>query len=219
MLPSKYRKTCSKSVLEILQLCKPYLAGTLKCFKALSGLLKTIQTWLIKVFTWVRWSSKVYRWPHPSWGPTVRQEVDHCWGVVSGVTPRGVQLPLAVSHGLHLLITRLRTDASAAAEIFPMGSCHRAPVVVCHRTGLIGVRVFTVHAVCTDRVTGQPGYDNMEIRQNRSIWKFIMSCFLTHLVGFDDAGSFSDAYGGTQIQSPCPGLAGLLYLPDTYQLQ
>lgn len=42
----------------------------------------------------------------------------------------------------------------------------------------------------------------------------------THLVGFDDAESFSDALsGGSHIQSPCLGLAGLFYLPDTYQLQ
>lgn len=44
--------------------------------------------------------------------------------------------------------------------------------------------------------------------------------FPTHQVGFDDAGSFSDALSaGSHIQSPCPGLAGLFYLPDTYQLQ
>lgn len=93
----------------------------------------------------------------------MRQEVDHCWGVVSGVTPGGVQLPFAVPHGLHLLITGLRThNTSTAAEVVPVGSCYRSPVVVCHRTGLIGVRVFAVHAVCTDRVTGQ---------QDKTTWR------------------------------------------------
>lgn len=85
-----------------------------------------------------------------------------CWKVVSGVTSGGVQLPLALSSGLHLFITRLRTDTSAAAEVFPMGSCNCASVMVHHCTGLIWVRALTVHPVYTDRITEQTGKEIME---------------------------------------------------------
>lgn len=121
-----------------------------------------------------------------------------------------------MSHGLHFLITRLRTDTTTAAEVLPVGLCHRALVVVCHRTGLIGVGVFAVHAVCTDET--MLGRD--EIKLNENVWKCVKPGTATHLVCFDVAGSFSDALSaGSHIQSPCLGLAGLFYLPDTYQLQ
>lgn len=135
--------------------------------------MKTLYT--VWVLTWERWSSEVYWWSHPSWGSTVRQDVDHCRGVVSGVPSGGVQLPFAVSHRLHLFITRLRTDTSAAAEVFPVGSCHRAPVVVCHWTGLIRVRVLTVHPVCTDRVMSQPETENTKIKHPTETYGHVLT--------------------------------------------
>lgn len=117
---------------------------TSKCFKA--ALLKTVQTWLMKelyvglipVFTRVWWAP--------------------CWKIVSGVTSGGVQFPLALSSGLHLFITRLWTDTSAAAKVFPMG----APAVVHNCTGLIWVRALTVHPVFDSRFTEQKGKEIMK---------------------------------------------------------
>lgn len=137
-------------------------------------------------------------------------EVQHRRWVVSA---GGVHLQPASIHRLHLLVAGLGTDADAAADVFPRGFCHGALVVVHHVTGLIVARVFMVRAVCP-QLQGTPSF-LLEITGALGL-----CCPPTHQVGYDGAGSSSDAaLFGSYSDSLCPDLAGLFYLPDTYQLK
>lgn len=138
-------------------------------------------------------------------------EVEHRRWVVSA---GGVHLHPASIHRLHLLVAGLGTDADAAADVLPRGFCHGALVVVHHVTGLIVARVFMVRAVCPHTVTGNAV---IPFRDDRNTGVVLPP---THQVGCDGAGSSSDAaLFGSYSDSLCPDLAGLFYLPDTYQLK
>ena len=82
-------------------------------------------------------------------------------------------------------------------------------------TGLIVVRIFTVRAICPNTVTGEP-LIYFDLKYQEHVGRVVPA----HQDGFDGAASFSDALlVGSYNESLCPDLAGLFYLPDTYQLK
>lgn len=132
----------------------------------------------------------------------MRQQGDHCRGVISGISMTGIRSTFTGPRRSYFVITGLRADASTGADVFPARS---AALVDCDLARWIGVRVFVIHPVCVQRdaadVTWQHG--GMGTRGSRTLTRLVAATQGVSLMSRQPAATFRVSAPAWLVYSIC----------------